>query len=85
LAIIAALEDDMSAMADWATDIEVLRNLRQSLQMSQAALASRLGVHPVTVARWETGARRVPEMAMRFVELIARNNVSNAHQQATNV
>lgn len=34
---------------------EEVRFIRKALSLSQAALADRLGVHRVTVARWETG------------------------------
>jgi DNA-binding transcriptional regulator YiaG len=58
-------------MADWATDIEEFRAARTRLGLTQAALAGRMGVHPVTVARWESGARKVPRLALRFIALIS--------------
>jgi transcriptional regulator with XRE-family HTH domain len=35
-----------------------VRRVRRALDETQAAFALRLGVDPVTVARWETGQRR---------------------------
>ena len=43
---------------------------RAATGLTQAALAKLLGVHPVTVARWETGTRRIPEMAARLLKRI---------------
>jgi transcriptional regulator with XRE-family HTH domain len=37
---------------------EYVRHVRRHLSETQAAFARRLGVDPVTVARWETGQRR---------------------------
>lgn len=41
---------------------------RKALRLSQAALAARLGISRVTVARWETNARPIPpylDLAMK--------------------
>ncbi len=45
--------------------------IRKRLQLSQALLAKRLGVHRVTVAKWEAGTNPVPEMAAKLMRLIA--------------
>ncbi len=37
-----------------------LKNWRASNAMTQIELAEALGVHPLTVAQWEQGKRRVP-------------------------
>jgi DNA-binding XRE family transcriptional regulator len=37
---------------------EDIRRVRRRLEETQAQFAKRLGVDPVTVARWETGQRR---------------------------
>ncbi len=39
---------------------EDLKNWRQKHGYSQRALATALGVFQVTVARWETGVRKIP-------------------------
>lgn len=36
----------------------VRRAIREEAGVSQARLAAELGVHPVTVARWELGSRK---------------------------
>jgi DNA-binding transcriptional regulator YiaG len=46
------------------------RRLRQDTGLTQAELGKTLGVDRVTVARWETGARRIPEMAARLLKRI---------------
>lgn len=40
-------------------DANELRVIRKHLGLTQAALAAKLGVGQVTVARWETGVRRI--------------------------
>ncbi len=46
-----------------------IAELRQERGWSQAALAERLGVSRVTVARWETGERHPSATARRLVAL----------------
>jgi len=53
------------------TAAEVLR-LRQRLGLTQVALAARLGVHSVTVCRWETEAVRIPEPTARLLRLLVQ-------------
>lgn len=48
-------QDDAPAMSG-----DDLRRMRARLGMTQARLAGVLGVHPVTVARWEAGRWPVP-------------------------
>ena len=49
-----------------------LKQLRTRLGMTQDELGQRLGVARVTVARWEIGLRRVPELAARLVQHVAK-------------
>ena len=51
---------------------EDLKALRTRLRLTQAELGKRLGVARVTVARWELGLRRVPELAARLVQHVAK-------------
>ena len=48
-----------------------LKRIRARLGKSQRALADLIGVDRVTVARWETDVRRMPEMAARLVRRLA--------------
>ena len=48
-----------------------LKQLRTRLGMTQEELGQRLGVARVTVARWEIGLRRVPELAARLIQHVA--------------
>lgn len=43
-------------------------DIRWRLKLNQTALAGELGVHPVTVNKWEHGVRPVP----RYIELAMR-------------
>jgi DNA-binding transcriptional regulator YiaG len=59
----------MAIMPPIMTSAEFKR-LREAAGLTQAALAGMIGVHPVTVARWETEMRRIPKMAARLLTLI---------------
>lgn len=45
-----------------------LRAYRESVGLTQAELADILGVERTTVARWETGVRRVDPELLRLIE-----------------
>jgi DNA-binding transcriptional regulator YiaG len=49
-----------------------LRAVRSSLGVTQAELARRMGVTWNTVARWETGQRKVPKIAEVLLGYIER-------------
>ncbi len=49
-----------------------LKALRTRLGLTQDELGKRLGVARVTVARWEIGLRRVPELAARLVQHVTK-------------
>ena len=44
-------------------------NVRESLGLTQSGLAQLLGVHVMTISRWERGAVRVPEPMARLILL----------------
>ena len=49
----------------------VARAIREDAGISQKRLAEELGVHPVTVARWELGTRRPgARVKVAYVELL---------------
>ena len=37
----------------------VFRQIRKDLKLTQAQLAEKLGVHPITISHYETGARKI--------------------------
>ena len=47
-----------------------IRRLRARAGLTQKALGELLGVHQVTVARWETGERHIPEPSARLMRII---------------
>ncbi len=44
-----------------------LKNFRSERGLTQEALAALLEVDPITVSRWETGARRIDEKLLQAV------------------
>jgi transcriptional regulator with XRE-family HTH domain len=54
-----------------AVSPEYVRHVRRSLNETQVEFARRLGVDPVTVARWETGQRRCVGTYAAAVESLA--------------
>ena len=50
------------------TDVQ---RLRRKLGLTQAELAARLGVHKLTVSRWECDRTRVTEPMVRLMRLLA--------------
>lgn len=47
-----------------------LKRIRAALRLTQSALAEKVGVTQNTVARWEIGARGIPEPAARLIQTI---------------
>lgn len=54
------------------------------LNLSQRALAARLGVETSTVNRWALGKAPVPQYAAYVLELLARLAVPSGHYAVTN-
>lgn len=48
-----------------------VQRLRIQLGLKQTELAAELGVHPITVSKWETGVHAVPEPAAKLLRLLA--------------
>lgn len=51
---------------------EQLAQWRTYHQLTQVQLAQCLGVHPITVAKWETGARGIPPHLGLALETVQR-------------
>lgn len=49
---------------------EELRRIREELGLTQEELAQEIGVHRVTIAKWEAGDRGISEPIARLVEKI---------------
>jgi DNA-binding transcriptional regulator YiaG len=60
-------------MAMTATE---LRKIRKRLRITQARFAALVGVHVVTVKRWETKARRIPPTTARLIQLLAAEQIA---------
>lgn len=52
-----------------------LTRVRGELGLTQEALAEEIGVHRVTVARWESGTRKIPEPVARLIEKIRAEQI----------
>ncbi len=59
----------MQSMATWLGAVKPgeLRRIRDELGLTQGQLADELGVHRVTVAKWEAGDRGIPEPVARLL------------------
>jgi DNA-binding transcriptional regulator YiaG len=49
-------------------DADEMKAARARLGLTQAQLATELGVHAMTVSKWETGQRSIPEPVARLVQ-----------------
>jgi DNA-binding transcriptional regulator YiaG len=49
-------------------DADDLKAARARLGLTQAQLAAELGVHAMTVSKWETGQRGIPEPVARLMQ-----------------
>jgi DNA-binding transcriptional regulator YiaG len=59
----------MQPMATVPADVKPteMKRIRQELALTQGELAEELGVHRVTVAKWEAGDRGIPEPVARLL------------------
>lgn len=58
-----------------------VRRIRQRLGLTQGALARRLGVHKVTVAKWEADMRSPGGTAVTLLRLLTKTAPSRASRQ----
>ena len=47
-----------------------VQRLRTRLGLKQTELAAQLGVHPITISKWETGVHVIPEPAAKLLRLL---------------
>ena len=63
-------------------DAKTFKAHRKRLNATQTELAAALGVHRVTLARWETGFSAVPTVYARLVERMKPGDVARFAQKA---
>ena len=51
---------------------EEVRRIRKRLKLTQAKFAKELGVHRITVVRWEAGAHPVEGPAVKLIRLMKK-------------
>ena len=57
-----------------AARARALKRRRARMGLTQSDLSKALGVALTTVGRWEIGQRRIPEMAVRLIDRLQREN-----------
>jgi repressor LexA len=55
-----------------------LKDIRARLGLTQAQLAIELGVHRLSVIRWEAGLNRIPPMLKLAIKELERRQVSSS-------
>jgi DNA-binding transcriptional regulator YiaG len=60
---------------------EELKRGRRQLGMSQTELAEKIGVHGMTVSRWERGTIKVPAPIARLIELLMRERHASQRRE----
>jgi DNA-binding transcriptional regulator YiaG len=62
----------MQPMATLCNDVkpQEFKRIREALGLTQGQLAEEIGVHRVTVAKWEAGDRGIPEPVARLLSRI---------------
>jgi transcriptional regulator with XRE-family HTH domain len=48
-----------------------VKRLRKRLRLTQEGLAEAVGVHPMSVSRWERGVVAIPEPTAKLLRLLA--------------
>jgi len=57
------------------------RQHRRRLGLTQVQLAARLGVHPITLSRWERDrVKRIPEPAAKLIRLLKPGRQSRSRR-----
>jgi DNA-binding transcriptional regulator YiaG len=58
-----------------------MKHRRRALELTQTDLAKRLGVHPMTVSRWERGTVSIPEPVSHLLKIWVKAGNSAAGQR----
>jgi DNA-binding transcriptional regulator YiaG len=58
-----------------------MKHRRRALELTQTDLAKRLGVHPMTVSRWERGTVSIPEPVSHLLKIWVKAANSAAGQR----
>jgi transcriptional regulator with XRE-family HTH domain len=51
---------------------QTMKRKRRQLGLTQLALAERVGVHRVTIAKWENGTEPIPKWMALLLELLVK-------------
>lgn len=62
-------EEDRDGSADWPP--ERIKTIRKTLSLTQKAFAKEVGVHVVTVIRWEGGGFKPSGLALQHLERLS--------------
>jgi transcriptional regulator with XRE-family HTH domain len=49
-----------------------LKRKRKALGLTQRTLAERIGVHRITIAKWETGVEPIPKSIALLIDLLVK-------------
>ncbi len=55
-----------------------MKRIRQALGLTQREFAIRLGVHEITIAKWETGAQGIRGPAAKLIALLGAGTTGNS-------
>lgn len=55
---------------------EEIKSMRKALKLTQEKLAEKLGVHRITVVRWERSEKQPSALALKALERLAKRAVS---------
>jgi len=75
------LTDAVAIRYDLAVTPDELRRIRKRLGLSQSRFAALLGVHPVTVRKWEAGMQGMAHTADRLIRLLAEQQKARTPRQ----
>jgi putative transcriptional regulator len=67
---------DASCLVTPDLSAEDIKLLREKNQLSQPVFASYLRTSESTIQKWETGAKRPSDMAMKFLSVVQKHGIS---------